>query len=98
MTSALFARLVALLRHNVHGMQHTAQEFGCLGWRLCMMTKPFTSYPCLKRPKAGFLVDLLALTDTPLALLRIPPLHLHFWWYDVSSTQHGEVLSPACAS
>ena len=34
-----------------------------------MMTKSLTSYPCLKGPKAGSLVDLLALTDTPLALL-----------------------------
>ena len=41
-----------------------------------MMTEPFTSYPCLKGPKAGSLVDLLALTDTPLALLCIPHLHL----------------------
>ena len=42
-----------------------------------MMTKPFTSYPCLKGPKAGSLVDPLALTDTPLALLYISPLHQH---------------------
>lgn len=53
-----------------------------------MMTKPFTSYPCLKGPKAGSLVDLLALTDTPLALLCIPPLHQHTLWCTVSSTQH----------